>query len=86
MREDVGGKAKAYFIGDLVDERRKHRRHQRALLFGQPRAIVEEQVAPHDGQPVAPRAAHGFDRIVEGCLGSNGPFDRQHPVIMDELR
>ena len=85
MCKEVRSEPEADFIGNLLDQGAEHRRHQGAFLFGQPRAIVEEQVAPHDRQPVAPRGPRGFD-LIFGCLGSDGPFDRQHWITMGEGR
>ena len=83
VAEHVGGKVEADFVGNLLDQRDEHRRHQRAFLLGQPRAIVEEQVAPNDGQPVAPRAARGFDTMV-GSFDCDRPFDGHHSPALDD--
>ena len=86
LRQIIMRKAKADLVGDLFDEPDEHGGHQRTFLFGQARFIVEEQIAPDDRQPIAAGDARALDGLVRSPGGSNRPFDRQHPPIMDGLR
>ncbi len=73
-----------HFVGERVEEVRKHPRHQRAFLLRQPGARIQEEVDSSRTQAASPRVARRGSLATLG--GGKWPFDRHHRVVINALR